>query len=119
MTTDDAALRDRRRIDDIIQHVTSIRAELRVGREEFQADDRAQKVVAYDLMIVGEAAGKISKRTQGANPKVPWRDLVEYRNDLIHDYQTLDVDATWIFVRDVLPGLERRLRSAKIVSSRQ
>ena len=70
--------RDRRRIADILEHLGSIRSELRVGREAFISDPRAQKIVAYDLAIIGEAAGKVSRRTQEANRAVPWTELVEY-----------------------------------------
>ena len=52
---------DARRISDILEHLRSIRLEVRVGKQAFSEDRRAQKVVAYDLMIVGEAASKVSK----------------------------------------------------------
>lgn len=51
---------DARRLSDILDHLRSIRTEVRVGREAFSEDRRAQKIVAYDLMIVGEVASKVS-----------------------------------------------------------
>jgi len=108
--------RDARRISDIIEHLESIASELKIGRDAFKADRRVQKIVAYDLAIIGEAASKVSKRTQQANLQIPWTDLVEYRNDLLHEYQTLALDQAWVFARDVLPGLERRLRRIRVTS---
>ena len=62
---------DLQRIADMLEHLESIRAETRVGKDAFRADSRAQKVVAYDLLTIGEAGAKVSRSTQRANPSVP------------------------------------------------
>ena len=88
-----------------------------MGLAAFSGDETLQKVVAYDLMVLGEAASKVSRRTQKTNPKIPRTALVEYRNDLIHEYGNLDLKATWEFVAHRLPGLERALRRVRVVPS--
>ncbi len=108
---------DAQRIADILEHLESIRGEMRVGKEAFRQDRRAQKVVAYDLTIVGEAASKVRRATQRANPGVPWSELVGYRNLLVHEYGDIDLEETWVFVRDTLPKLERQLRRARVAPS--
>ena len=87
---------------------------MRVGKEGFRKDPRAQKIVAYDLRIVGEVASKVRGVTQRANPGIPGSELGAYRNLLIHEYGDLDLEETWVFVRDALPNLERRLRRARV-----
>ncbi len=109
-----AVERDRRRIDDMLEMLRDIREHLRIGWEAFSRDRDTQKVVAYDLLILGEAASKTSRRTQKANPRVPWDDIVDYRNALIHEYQRLDLEGTWDFAVHRLPELERRLRRARV-----
>ena len=109
--------RDQRRLDDMLDMLRDIREHLRAGKEAFFGNRDTQKIVAYDLLILGEAANKVSKRTQKANPQVPWRAIVEYRNDLIHEYQSLDLEETWEFVVRTLPSLERRLRRARVPGS--
>lgn len=111
--------RDERRVDDMLDMLRDIREHLRLGREVFFRDKDMQKVVAYDLLILGEAANKVSKRTQKANPGIPWTDLVEYRTDLIHEYQTLDLEGTWEFSQRTLPALERRLRRVRVPRSKE
>lgn len=110
--------RDARRIDDMLDVLRDIREHLRIGWEAFSRDRDTQKIVAYDLMILGEAAGRLSRRTQKANPGIPWDDIVEYRNDLIHEYQRIDLEGTWDFVTQKLPALERRLRRARVAPTR-
>ena len=67
---------DAQRIADILEHLESIRGEMRVGKEGFRKDPRAQKIVAYDLRIAGEAASKVRGATQRANPGIPGSEPV-------------------------------------------
>ena len=108
---------DARRVADMVEMLDDIRDRMRPGWDAFSGDVTQQKVVAYDLMVLGEAASKVSRRTQSANPKVPWTVIVEYRNELIHEYGSLDLKATWEFVTHRLPGLERDLRRVRVVPS--
>ncbi len=48
--------RDARRVSDILAHIESIRSELRIGRDAFERDVRVQKIVAYDLQVIGEGS---------------------------------------------------------------
>jgi uncharacterized protein with HEPN domain len=98
----------------MLEMLADIRRQLRFGREVFSRESTVQKAVAYDLIILGEAARKVSKRTQNANPGVPWNLLVNYRNELIHEYGQLDLESTWQFVQSRLPRLEHRLRKARV-----
>lgn len=103
----------------MLDRLRDIREHLRAGWEVFSRDKDLQKVVAYDLMIIGEAATKVSKATQRRNPKIPWTNLAEYRNQLIHQYGDLDLKDTWKFAQDELRDLERhlsRVRSARTES---
>ena len=108
---------DARRVADMVEMLADIRDRMRAGWIAFSGDATQQKAVAYDLMVLGEAASKVSRRTQAANPKVPWTTVVEYRNELIHEYGHLDLKATWEFVIQKLPGLERDLRRVRAIPS--
>ena len=109
---------DQGRLDDILDRLRDIRGHLRVDRAVFDRDRDLQKIVAYDLMIIGEAASKVSKRTQAANPRVPWTALVEYRNQLIHEYGVLDLKDTWEFVKGDLREVERKLARVRIAPTK-
>lgn len=106
--------KDQRRVDDMLDKLRDIREHLRIGWEVFSRDKDLQKVVAYDLMIVGEAASRVSRSTQRRNPKVPWSRLAEYRNQLIHEYGGLDLKEAWAFAQDELRNLERHLSRVRL-----
>jgi uncharacterized protein with HEPN domain len=106
---------DQRRIDDMLDKLRDIRELLRRGREAFEHDPLVQKAVAYDLLILGEAAGKVSQRTQKSNPVVPWAALIAYRDELIHEYGNLALEDTWEFVQRDLRKIERRLSRVRVI----
>ena len=110
--------RDQRHLDDMLDMLRDVREHLRAGKDAFLSNRDIQKIVAYDLLILGEVANKVSQRTQKANPLIPWTRIVEYRNTLVHEYQSLDLEGTWESVVRDLPALERRLRRARVPGSR-
>ncbi|HEY6238596.1 MAG TPA: HepT-like ribonuclease domain-containing protein [Thermoplasmata archaeon] len=65
------------------------------------------------VLHFAETATKIGKPFRKANPLVPWADLDQLRNDLVHEYPEVKADQVWRFVHDDLPSIVGRLRRAK------
>ena len=68
--------------------------------------------VIREFEILGEAARKVSQRTQKQFPKLPWKQLVGMRNRLIHAYFDVSYDIVWKTVKDHLPDFIRQLDDA-------
>ena len=66
-----------------------------LDREEFERSDLYQSAIQYNLLIIGEAASKISRRLKSRHKNVDWRSLKDFRNVLAHDYFALDTDVIW------------------------
>ncbi len=45
-----------------------------------------QMAVLHELVIIGEAANKLSDDLKAQYPEIPWRDIVDFRNVLAHHY---------------------------------
>jgi uncharacterized protein with HEPN domain len=50
------------------------------------------------LEIIGEAANRLSSEEQALNPEIPWLQIIDLRNRLIHGYDTVDFDILWNIV---------------------
>lgn len=57
------------------------------------------------LEIVGEAATRVPDKVRACYPEVPWPEIVNMRNRLIHGYDAVDLDIVWAVVKDDLPPL--------------
>jgi uncharacterized protein with HEPN domain len=79
------------------RHALSHTAEM--SRETFLADLRTQHAVEMQIVIIGEAAGKVSDIARAAIADVPFRDVVRMRNRLVHHYFKVDLDLVWDVVQ--------------------
>jgi uncharacterized protein with HEPN domain len=62
--------------------------------------------VCRNLEIIGEASRKVGADFRAAHPTIPWREMNDLRNVLIHQYEGADPDLVWAIVeRDVPPLL--------------
>ncbi len=74
--------------------------------------DRMLSLALVRLMeIVGEAASRVPDDLRSHHPDVPWRDVSDLRNRLIHGYDTVNFDILWAIVYDDLPPLIEQLES--------
>ncbi len=42
------------------------------------------------LILIGEAAGKITSATRDRFPEIPWRLMADFRNFVIHEYHRIE-----------------------------
>lgn len=101
---------DRLRVADMREALERIRGFVSGGRSAFFSDLRTNEAVAYEVLKLGEAAGRISAPFRRAHPKVPWRRLASLRNEIVHEYFRVDLDGLWEFVDSELVDVERALR---------
>lgn len=52
----------------------------------FYADEVLKRAVVRELEIIGEAANLISPQLKQSYPAVPWRQIVNTRHKIIHEY---------------------------------
>ena len=77
--------------------------------DRFLEDDIRIDAVIRQLEILGEAARRVSDEFQNSHPDIPWRKIIGLRNELIHEYDTVDVELLWIIIMRDLPDLIIRL----------
>lgn len=56
-----------------------------------------------NLEIIGEASRKIGPEFRAAHPRIPWREMNDLRNVLIHNYEGADSGMVWGIVDREIP----------------
>lgn len=97
--------RDLDRLRDIVDAAAAVRQYL-AGREDtFFNDPILRDAVLRQLMIVGEAASRLSEDFRAAHPESDWTGIIGFRNRIVHDYLGLDLEVAMDICRRHLPAL--------------
>lgn len=75
------------------------------SEDEFIGDRKTYSAVIREFEIIGEAVGKLPEDIREEYPQVPWRDIKDFRNLLIHEYFGVDLELIWQVICDELPLL--------------
>ncbi|HJJ92019.1 MAG TPA: DUF86 domain-containing protein, partial [Methanocorpusculum sp.] len=55
--------------------------------------------------IIGEATTPLSGKCRDEHPDIPWREMKQFRNVLIHQYFRLDTRQVWSVSRNDIPEI--------------
>ena len=75
------------------------------SRADLETDVFRARGLIKTLETVGEAASKISRNFRDAHPEISWRDWIDLRNHLSHDYYAYDLDRVWTIASSDIPKL--------------
>jgi uncharacterized protein with HEPN domain len=57
-----------------------------VNFEQFEQEDMRNSAVLQKLAVIGEAAARLPKDFTKRFPKIPWIDIISFRNIAVHEY---------------------------------
>lgn len=80
-----------------------------VDQAAFRRNRLLQLGVVRLLEIVGEAAAHTPASVKSEHPAIPWRDISDLRNRLVHGYATIDLTIVWSILQHDLPVLVAQL----------
>lgn len=86
--------------------VESIRG---IDLHRYQADENLRLAIERRIEIIGEAARRVSMAFKEAHPDIPWRQIIDQRNVLIHSYDEIADERIWQLAINELPRLIEQL----------
>ncbi len=81
-------------------------------RAEVDSDRVLGLALLQLLLLLGEAASRVSPERRARHPDIPWGQIVALRNRLIHGYDVIDYDILWKIITSDLPPLIASLEKA-------
>ena len=106
----DRRQRDRAALGDMLdamrvasEHVAGLRKET-AGEAPHPRD-----ACLYRILVLGEAATRISVELQNEHSEVPWCDIIGMRNVPIHGYEKVNWDVVWGAVQEDFPRLRNQI----------
>lgn len=92
-------------LEDILQAMNRVEEYVRgFSYDDFLEDSKTVDAVIRNLLVIGEAAGKVPKAVRARHPEIPWSNMTGLRNILVHDYFGIDLTIVWRIVTKNLPA---------------
>ena len=66
-----------------------------ITEAQFLQDELRQSAVLQKLIVIGEAAARLSPEFRNAHPEIEWPDIVGFRNIAIHEYFAIAWEIVW------------------------
>ena len=71
--------------------------------------EKTQDAVLKRIEIIGEAVRNLPDKLKQEHPNIPWLDIMDMRNKLIHEYFGVDLELVWEVVKKDLPILKKQI----------
>lgn len=75
--------------------------------EQFIDDRKTYSATIREFQIIGEAIRNLNESTLKKYPDIEWRDIMDFRNVLVHEYFGIDFEIIWNVIIDDLPLLKK------------
>ncbi len=99
-------------LHDIIEAADAITRFVRgLDQQTFIQDGLVYSAVAYQLMIIGEAAAHVSDGTRSLDLGIEWQDIVAFRNIIVHAYFATDESIMWNAATRNVPQLRAQIQA--------
>lgn len=78
--------------------------------DEYVGDIACRSAVERQFIVLGEALNRLRKTEPEIEDGIPsQREIISFRNILVHGYDRVEDEVVWGIIRIYLPGLQQRI----------
>jgi uncharacterized protein with HEPN domain len=74
--------------------------------ENFEKNELIIDGVVRNVEIIGEASNNLTRDFRSKNTQIPWRQIIDTRNRIVHGYATVDLEIIWNITQTELGNLK-------------
>ena len=101
-------------IQDIVESIDAIfEYVVDVELDDFKNDRKTYQAVIREFEIIGEAVKHIKKEAENCCPEIKWRNIVDFRNKINHEYFGVNFKIIWDTIFYELPKLKKAIEKLK------
>lgn len=80
-----------------------------LDEQDFLESDITQSAMMREVIVIGEAANRVSLDLQRSHPEIAWREIIGLRNRVVHEYFRINLVALWEVSLNDIPQLIRQI----------
>jgi uncharacterized protein with HEPN domain len=97
-------------LEKIVGHMDKIASYIDgLEKTSFLADTKAVEACVFNLLQMGELAGRLDEGFRNAHADIPWFKIRGLRNKIAHDYEGVRLEIIWDIVKDDLSALRGQI----------
>jgi uncharacterized protein with HEPN domain len=93
----------------MLECISNIDEDTAGRKENFLNNRTVRDSVMHNLRLLAESSKRVSEAERARHPEIPWRDLADFRNVVVHDDLKIDYDEIWLIIQNNLPPLKADL----------
>jgi len=97
---------DRERLLDILDSISLIEKYLLLNKDLYHLNEMELMGIVRCIEIIGEASRCLSEDCKNKYNQVPWRQISNMRNILVHQYFEIDTDRVESVIKKNIPELK-------------
>ena len=106
------SMTDRQRIEHIIEHIDNVEQCIEgLDKDSFLRDNTIKYACYGHMIIISEAATKITRDTKKVLSNIEWKLITDFRNLIVHEYFRVDWNVVWDVIELNLPILKKELEN--------
>ena len=78
-------------------------------KEDFIKNELVRSSIFYHFIIIGEATNTLSDDIKKSYHHVNWRDIIDFRDFIVHKYFGYDYDIIWSTIIEDLPEYRKQI----------
>jgi uncharacterized protein with HEPN domain len=79
-------------------------------REDLDSDKQLTLSLLKYLEMIGSASSRVSRECQSSCDPIPWNDVIEMKQQVVHTYWDIGRDWIWEKLKTLLPSLSKSLK---------
>jgi len=97
-------------IEDMLESIDKIENYVSgMNFDDFKLDHKTIDATVRNFEIIGEAARNIPQSVKNQYSLIPWRDVIDFRNRIAHEYFNISLEIIWEIIEKELPELKTQL----------
>lgn len=96
--------RDNAYLLDILNAIRRIQSfAVNLTKDDFRDSEEKQSAILYQIIVMGEAAKRLSPEIRATTSHVPWKEIAGMRDILAHQYDRININTLWdVIQRDIV-----------------
>jgi uncharacterized protein with HEPN domain len=93
----------------ILQSIAKVEKFVTYKSKKSVDQDLVESAIVRELQTMSESTQRLSKSLKLTTNDIPWRDIGDFRNRLVHDYLGVNTEIIWSVIKKELPKLKKRV----------